>query len=181
MLIRSILFATALMFLSLVGASTFAQDADKSYHIQSDTLVVVKVKETNEYLAYSKRVGKWNAFTFPKGVTATPVIGGDVCAFKLEGEAIAELVAVDLNGNWCTAKLPAPAQKCSPIIADEVAVYVVDGTAHAFSGELGKWDSVPTSGTQVHAKKDMVIIVAHDSIAVFSSMTGEWAVAQTAK
>ena len=180
MFIRCILFATTLMCLSLAGRSMFAQDPDKSYHIQSDTLVVAKVKGTNEFLAYSKKVGKWNTFTFPKGVTATPVVGNGVCAFQLEGEAITELVAVDLKGNWCTSKLPAPAKKCVPIIADEVAVSVVDGTAHAFSGELGKWDSVPTSVTP-QVSKDIVMIVAPDSIAVFSSATGKWAVAQTTK
>lgn len=77
----------------------FAQDEDKSYHIQSDTLVVAKVKGTNEFLAYSKTVGKWNTFTFPQGVSAVPVVGSGVCAFQLEGEAITEVVAVDLKGN----------------------------------------------------------------------------------
>jgi len=180
MSIRSIVFATTLTCLSLAGGSILAQDADKSYYIQSDTLVVAKVKGTNEFLAYSKTVGKWNSFTFPKGVTAVPVVGNGVCAFQLEGEAITEVVAVDLKGNWCSSKLPAAAKKCVPIIAEDVAVFVVDGKAHAFSGELGKWDSVPAS-VAPQVSKDIAMIVALDSIAVFSSATGKWAVAQTAK
>ncbi len=158
----------------------FAQDADKSYYIQSDMLVVVKVKGANEFLAYSKTVGKWNSFTFPKAVMAVPVVGNGICAFQLEGEAITEVVAVDLKGNWCTSKLPAAAKKCVPIIADDVVVCVVDGTAHAFSGELGKWDSVAASVTP-QVSKDIAMIVAPDSISVFSSATGKWAVAKTTK
>lgn len=176
----SIVVAATLMSLLLAGGSTFAQDTDKSYHIQSDTLIVAKVKGTNEFLAYSKTVGKWTSFTFPKGVEAVPVVGNGVCAFQLEGEAITEVVAVDLKGNWCSSKLPAAAKKCVPIIADDVAVLVVDGRAHAFSGELGKWDSVPAS-VAPQVSKDIAMIVAPDSIAVFSSATGKWAVAQTAK
>ena len=43
---RSFVFATTLTCLSLAEGSILAQDADKSYHIQSDTLVVTKVKGT---------------------------------------------------------------------------------------------------------------------------------------
>lgn len=108
------------------------------------------------------------------------MLGNGVCLFQLEGEAITELVAVDLKGNWCISKLLAAAKNCVAIVEDEVAVTVVDGTAHAFSGELGKWDSVPTSVTP-QVSKDIVMIVAPDFLAVFSSATGKWAVAQTTK
>ena len=140
---------------------------------------MANVKGTNEFLAYSKKVGKWNSFTFPKGVTAIPVVGNGVCAFQLEGEAITELVAVDLKGNWCISKLSAAAKKCVPYV-DDVAVFAVDGKAHAFSAELGKWDSVSASVVPV-VSNDIAMILAPDSIAVFSSATGKWAVAQIAK
>jgi hypothetical protein len=42
------------------------------------------------------------------------------------------------------------------------------------------WDSVPAS-VAPQLSKHLAMIVAPDSIAVFSSATGKWAVAQTAK
>lgn len=182
MSVRSILVTTLLAALMCTRGSAFAQDTDKSYYIQTDNLVVAKVKSTNQFLAYSKTVGKWSPFTFPKGVTAVPVGTNGVCAFSLEGEAITEIVAVDHKGNWCTSKLPAASQTCVPIISreSEVVVCLVDGIAHAFSGELGKWDSVAAT-VAPQLSKDTVMIVAPDSIAVFSAATGKWAVAQTSK
>lgn len=177
---RIVLFATSLMCLSLTGVSIFAQDAEKSYHIQSDTLVVVKVHGANEYLAYSKNVGKWSSFAFPEGIKAVPVVGNGVCAFHLKGEAITELVAVDLKGNWCSSKLPAATKNCFPIIANDIAVFLVDGTAHAFSGELGKWDSLPAT-VAPQLSNDTAMIITPDSIAIFSSATGKWATAKTTK
>jgi len=180
MSVRSIMFTTLLAGLTFTGGSLFVQDTDKSYYIQNDTLVVAKVKGTNQFLAYSKTVGKWNTLTFPDGVTAVPILGNRTCAFQLDGKAINEIVAVDNKGNWCTSKLPAATQKCVPIISDNVAVCVVDGKAYAFSGELGKWDSVAAS-VAPQLSKDTAMIVAQDSIAVFSAATGKWAVAKTSK
>jgi hypothetical protein len=59
-------------------------------------------------------------------------------------------------------------------------VFVVDGKAHAFSGVLGTWDSVAAPVTP-EVSKDTAMIVALDSIAVFSAATGKWAVAKTTK
>ena len=180
MSIRSILFATMLTCLSLAKGSILAQDSDTTYYVQGDNLVVAKVKGTNEFLAYSTKVGKWNSFTFPKGVEATAVVQTGFAAFGLEGEEITDVVAVDAKGNWCTSKLSAAAKKCIPILTEHVAVFFVDGKAHAFSGELGKWDSVSASVTPV-VYKDIAMVVTSDSIAIFSATTGKWAVAQTAK
>jgi len=183
MFLRSVMYMTMLTCLTLTGGaggSLVAHAADRPVYIQSETLVVVQVKDTNRFLAYSKAVGKWNAFTFPEAVRAVPVMSGGVCAFLLEGEAVTELVAVDLKGNWRKSKLPAAARKCVPIVTDDVAVFLVDGKAHAFSGELGTWDAVPASVTP-ELTKDTALIAASDSIAVFSSATGKWAVAKTTK
>ena len=180
MFVRSIMFTTLLAGLTITGGSLFAQDTGKSYYIHNETLVVAKVKGTNQFLAYSKMVGKWNTFTFPDGVTAVPVLGGGPCVFQLEGEAITEIVAVDNKGNWCKSKLPASTQKCVPLVNNNVAVYVVDGTAYAFSGELGKWDSVAAS-VPPHLSYDFALIETPKSLAIFSAATGKWAVAKTTK
>ena len=180
MSVRSVMFTTLLAGLATTGGSLLAQDTDKSYYIHNDTLVVAKVKGTNQFLAYSKTVGKWNTFTFPDGVTVVPVLGNGPCVFQLEGEVITEIVAVDNKGNWCKSKLPAATQKCVPLIAGKVAVCVIDGTAYAFSGELGKWDSVAAPVTP-QLSNDMALIVAPESLAIFSPVTGKWAVAKTTK
>ena len=180
MSVRSVIYTTTLTCLTLAGGSLTAQEADRPTYVQSDTLVVAKVKDTNQFLAYSKTVGEWKAFTFPEGIRAVPVVEHGVCAFSLEGEAITGLVAIDLKGNWCGLRLPAPARKCMPVIATDVAVFVVDGRAYVFSGRLGMWDSVAASGTP-QVSKDTAMMVAPDSIAVFRADTGRWAVAKTTK
>src|SRR5687768_5204746 len=103
--------------LSEGGSGLLAQDPGKTVYLQSDQLVVAQVKDSNAYLAYGKKAGKWNRFDFPQGVNAVPVLSGGVCAFELTGDAVRELVAVDLKGSWRTIKLAAAAQKCVPIVS----------------------------------------------------------------
>lgn len=162
------------------GGGLRGQEFGKTVYLQSDQLVVAQVKQSNAYLAYGKKAGKWNRFEFPQGVTAIPVLSGGVGAFELTGDAVRELVAVDLKGNWKTIKLVEAARKCVPIVSEQVAVYMVDGRVYAFSAKLGQWDSIETQATPA-LSRDTALIVTADSIAVFSVATGKWAVADTSK
>jgi hypothetical protein len=166
--------------LSIGGSGLIAQDPGKTVYLQNDQLVVARVKDSNAYLAYGKKAGKWNRFEFPQGVLAVPVLSGGVCAFELTGDAVRELVAVDLKGSWKTIKLFDAAQKCEPIVSEQVAVYMVDGRVYAFSARLGQWDTIETQATPA-LSRDTAVIVTADSIAVFSVATGKWAVADTSK
>jgi hypothetical protein len=174
------MYASTLGYLTVAGGLLAGQETDKPFYVMNHTLVVAKVTETTRFLAYSRTVGEWNEFTFPEGVSTVPVVEGNICAFLLEGEAITELVAIDVKGNWCRSKLPATARKCVPIVQDNVAVYMVDGRAHAFSGQVGTWDSIAASRTP-YLGSDTAMIVTPDSIAIFSAATGKWAVAKTTK
>ena len=62
-------------------------------------------------------------------------------------------------------------------VSDQVAIYVVDGTAYAFSGKLGKWDSVAASAVP-QLSNETALLVEKESIAAFSASTGQWAVAE---
>ena len=166
--------------LSMGDRGLYGQDFGKTNYIQSDQLVVAQVRDSNAYLAYGKKAGKWNRFEFPQGVSAVPVLSGSVGAFELTGDAVAELVAVDLKGSWRTIKLVESTQKCVPIISEQVVVYMVDGRAYAFSAKLGKWDMIETQVPPA-LSKDTAVIVTADSIAVFSAATGKWAFADTSK
>lgn len=175
-----VLIASLVIVLSLAaeGAGQFGQDANRPVYIQSEQLVIAQVRDTNTFLAYSKKVGKWNRFEFPAGVTAIPVVSGAVCAFQLAGDAIKQIVAVDLKGNWQTMDLAEATREAVPIVSDQLAVFVIDGRAHAFSGKLGKWDSTPAR-VAAEVNRDTALVVHADSIAVFSVATGRWAVADT--
>ena len=166
--------------LSLAGSGLRAQALGDTIYLQSEQLVVAQVKDTRAYLAYGKKAGKWNRFEFPEGVVATPVLSGSVCAFELTGDAVRELVAVDVKGNWKTVKLIDAAQKCVPIVSDQVALYVVEGRVYAFSAKLGRWDTIETPAAP-SLSRDSVLIVMTDSIAIFSAATGKWAIADTSK
>lgn len=157
--------------------------------IPTGDVILVKGPEPNEYLAWSPADGRWRSHTFPKGVTATFVIGGSGCVFHLEGDAITELVAVDRRGRWCFCKLPAAAKQCIPIVGrGTVAACQVVGAKHvyAFSAETGTWAAFETAGIAPAAAgpmvgKDTVVMVEPGAVAAFSAATGEWAVAKTAK
>ena len=180
--LRRIAIAAILMALPSAAWTNglLAQEASKLIYIQSDSLIIAQRKDSNVFLAYSKKSGKWNRFEFPAGVTAVPVVSGGVCAFQTEGDAIHELVAVDSKGNWQTSKLAAPARQCVPIVSELLAVFVVDGQAHAFSGKLGKWDSIEARATP-EVSRDLALIVTADSIAAFGVATGKWALADTSR
>lgn len=177
MLFRAFFFLSALTSLILANGESVGEDVAEPPFIQTDSLVIARVKDTNSFLAYSESVGKWNTFTFPEGVNSKPVYGKGVCAFYAEGENITELVAVDLQGNWCTLTLTVPVKKCTPFMSDKVAGFIVNDRVYAFSGEHGKWDSV--NGSVVpNLTSDTALILTSDSIAVFSSATAKWAVAR---
>ncbi|MCH7727798.1 MAG: hypothetical protein IH991_15155 [Planctomycetes bacterium] len=177
MIVRSIQVSAFLSVLLFTGQAAIAQDEEKPFFIQSEQLIIAKVTDTNDFLAYGKELGKWTKHSFPDGVTAVPVVGNDVCAFSLKGDK----VAVDRAGNWRPFKLPmATATHCVPIISDTLAVYSVDGHVHAFSAILGRWHSV-VAKTVPSVGKDTVLLVTADRIAVFSAQTAKWAVANTTK
>lgn len=177
------ILGTTLAGVSLsVAGSLGGQEFGTTEYLQSDQLIVAQVKQSNAYLAFGsgKKGGKWNRFEFPEGVTAVPVLSSSVCAFELTGDAVGELVAVDITGSWKTIKLAATAQRCVPIVSEQVAVFMVDGHVYAFSARLGQWDTITTQ-TSPQLSRDTALIVTADSIAVFSAATGKWAVADTSK
>jgi hypothetical protein len=178
--VTAVLAATLLCAMFL-GAELCAEDAETSSYVYTSFGLVAPVRGTNEFVAYGKRAGKWNSFTFPKGVEARPIAGSGVCVFDLRGEGITEFVAVDQDGNWCTVKLSAPVNSCQPFVGGNVAVIESGGKAYAFSAELGKWDVVDAPVSTQLLLNGLAIIAAPDSIAVFSSETGKWAVTKTSK
>ena len=181
MIARSIPINAFIVALLVTSHASVAQDADGPVYVQDKTLIVAKVTDSNEFLAYSKQTGKWTSYTFPDGVTAVPVVTGDMCAFDITGDKITEIVAVDHQGNWRSYKLPmTTAMKCEPIVSGTVAVYSIDGHAHAFSAVLGEWDSLAATATP-SVSKDIAMIVTRDRIAVFSAVTANWAVADLKK
>jgi hypothetical protein len=175
-----IVIASLAILLSFAAGSAnlFGQDATRPVFVQSDQLIVAQVRDSNAFLAYSKKVGKWNRFEFPAAVAAVPVVSGGVIAFQLNGNGIKELVAVDSKGTWQTSPLAKETTEAIPIVSDQLAVFVIDGQAHAFSGKLGKWDTTPAR-VAAEVNRDTALVVHADSIAVFSVGTGRWAVADT--
>lgn len=155
-----------------------AQPPEAPRFIESDKLIVAPVEGANMFQVFSKEVGEWKSFKFPHGVEATPIIGGGVCTFKLEGKQISQIVAVDFRGNWVTFDLPKPATLCSPIISENLTVFVIDGRTYAFSAIAGRWDVID-SAAPPQVSNDVVLVVAPDWIGAFSAKTGKWSVAQT--
>ena len=147
-------------------------------YIEGGNIVVAPVDGANSFQVYSKEVGEWSKVSFPKGVAAIPVIGSDVCTFKLEGEEITELVAIDSKGKAVKQELPKAATLCNPIVSGKLAFFVVDGRAYAFSAIAGRWDVIDAPANP-HILNGVILVVAADWIGAFSAKTGKWKVAQT--
>ena len=149
------------------------------------TLIVAPVQGANEFRVYSSATGHWSDVVFPDGVSAAPIMDRGVCAFRLGGERITHLVAVGRNGHPSRFQLPQPVNAVGsdkvifPTVADKVAVFVVDGRAHAFSGETGRWDSIDAPATPELLSNDTAVVVASDWIGAFSPKVGKWAIART--
>jgi len=164
-----------------------AEEPNAPLYIQGGSLTVLKIEGGNQWAAYSAKAGKWSTHTFPDGVAAVPIVNGGVIAFHLSGKAVSELAAVDQNGVWEIHKLPkATDAACVPIIAGGVAVVAVDGNAHAFSGRLGKWDTLKGIGTatpEVNGPAfgntadsvDFVRITTATKMSMFSANSPTWA------
>jgi len=142
--------------------------------LSNKSLVVARIGESNQFTAYSKRTGEWTDYTFPKGVTVTPVTGAHLIAFALEGDSIANLVAVDAKGKWQIHKIAdANAKICTPHIGDNLAIYKIGETAYGFSGVSGVWDSIATK-EMPQISDASAMIVESGKISMFSSLSGKW-------
>lgn len=170
----AVLSLTALASAMLHPQPVSADDSGPS-HLKNETLVVARIGESNSFAAYSKHSGTWSIHKFADGLTAIPVLGQTLIAFQVSGDAVAELVAVDKNGEWRTHKLPKiGARTCTPIIASDVAAFSIDGKAYGFSGLNGSWASADLRQLPQVAS-DYAMIVSNDRISVFSAHTGAWA------
>jgi hypothetical protein len=174
------LLLVAIVLVTSISRGNVAQNPKHAGMIQSGDLIVTPVFGSDDFLAYSKRTGQWRKHTFPKGVTVVPVAAGSVVAFSSEGREVSELIAVDRDGNWRTFNLPRPAANCVPIVSQRLAVFHVDGHAHAFSGVTGTWDSVPDVAAAPAVDDDVALILDENRIAAFSAHTGNWAMASIA-
>ncbi|KAA1257420.1 hypothetical protein LF1_52690 [Rubripirellula obstinata] len=171
------MFRRTLIAVSLavpLASNTIADEGQPS-HLRNETLIVARIGDSNAFTAYSKHSGKWSTHAFAEGATVVPVMGETLAAFKVSGESVTELVAVDKNGAWKTQKLPKPASRtCTPVIGSDVAAFSIDGTVYGFSGLTGSWDTAPLPGPPQVAE-DFAMVLSDDHICVFSGFTGSWA------
>ena len=155
----------------------FAQ-GETTRFIEGGSLIIAPVDGANSFQVYSKEVGKWSNIVIPNSIEATPVVSTNICTFKLEGKKITHLVAVDAKGNVVKQKLPKPTTSCNPIVSAQMAAFVVDGRAYAFSAVVGRWDVIDSPVTP-QILNGAILVVAPDRIGTFSAKTGKWSVART--
>ncbi len=129
-------------------------------------------------------LGKWASHTFPDGIEVTPVVSNHCVAFRQRGQSVAELVAVDQNGNWPVHKLKDPVKGgCVPCLGQRLMYCIADGHTHAFSAVVGRWDSlaavstVPFQSVSLNEEAGMetILVVTPTSISTFSARCPMWA------
>ncbi|TWT79507.1 hypothetical protein CA13_09100 [Planctomycetes bacterium CA13] len=161
-----------LAFISF-ATNTPAEDSVPDF-VANKSVVVARIGDSNAFTAYSKQIGEWTTHKFPDGIRATPVSGSHLIAFALEGDSIAELVAVDANGNWQTHKLSDEnAKKCTPYVGANLAIYRIGFATWGFSGATRSWDSIKT-GAAPSLSEDSAMILEPGYIHMFSELSGKW-------
>lgn len=148
--------------LLLIAATSHCASADENESfvdrvIDESTIGLVRGDDSNAFAAYSKPNKRWSTHNFPCYLTVKPVTLGEstenkkndlVVAFEITGGPIADLVAIDCNGQFCVHKLE-KSLKCElkPILnGDGVIYYIVDEVVYAFSGKTSTWDSYRVPG-----------------------------------
>ena len=156
--------------------------------IDAGSFVIAFRKDSNVFLGYSAEDGSWDRHEFPEKVVADPVVSGSpdfsavdrgsTGAFRLSGDAIEELVAVDRHGRFQTVKLEQPASgKLTPYMVDGLILHVVDDRVYAFSTQTGTWDvlAVPKeAGVEVRVEGSISVrgLSVNGGKAVYSSDEG---------
>jgi hypothetical protein len=148
------------LLLIAVTTHCVAADENESFAVRvidEATIGVVRGDDSNAFAAYSKLRKRWSTHNFPNHLTVKPWTLGEftaknkndlVVAFELAGGPVADLVAVDCNGQFRIHKLETALDgELKPVLnGDGVIYYIVDETVFAFSGKTGTWDSYHVPG-----------------------------------
>ena len=106
---------------------------DLSAPIMSSTLITLQPKDSGAVLAHSVETGKWHGYRLKPGVTAVPVINGELLAIQFQGESIPELAVFSTNGRWDVQKLAEPGEgSVTPILAGKLVAYSVGKRIYAY-------------------------------------------------
>ncbi|MFO0892230.1 MAG: hypothetical protein U0790_24215 [Isosphaeraceae bacterium] len=109
----------------------------------------------------------------------TLIEGPNVAALMIEGPDIKRLVASSgMDGDWVSCELKVPfSGRAMPIVANDVAAYVVGPHVYAFSGPKKKWDVLELpAGVRGFpmVKAGSVRVQAGEQFHEFSASSGAW-------
>lgn len=107
-------------------------------------------KRDNLYFTYTKTSDTWHRYQFSAGLKVKEVTTGDSPAetgfvgFNISGDPIAELVATDIQGNFCPYRpaQPLKGELYAMTAGQGVGYYLADQRLIAFSAETGTWDEL---------------------------------------
>jgi RNA polymerase sigma factor (sigma-70 family) len=152
---------------------------DPSAPLMSASIITLQPKGTNRLLAHSAETGRWSAYTLPQGVTATPLLTGDLLAPHFQGESIPQLAVFSAkHGHWTIHGLDEPAQgQALPLVSNSLVAYAIGPRVYAYSAEADKWDVLELKEpAQPSVDPFRVFVESGGKLAVFSLKTGTWSV-----
>ncbi len=120
--------------------------------VVTETIELMRGRDTNAFAAYSTVRKAWDAHCFPHFLTVKPWTLGEfgerasnaVIAFELSDGPIEKLIAVDTKGRFRAFELETPVRReMRPMLnGKSVIYYIADGVVYAFSGRTGTWDTL---------------------------------------
>jgi hypothetical protein len=89
------------------------------------------------------------------------------------------------TGSWDKVRLDKPIKEFQPIASGREACVVVGSHVYAFSGVVGRWDSIEVADAKeppvpIVDADDRIRVVSGSKIYMFSAITGRWAAADMA-
>jgi hypothetical protein len=113
-----------------------------------------------------------------KKPTVTPNFSGEIVALSVQGEKVSR-VAVAINGRWYPQDLREPAISATPIIGNQMVMYVLGRCVYAFGAGAGNpgWDVLELpKGSQPRPSVDSnALRIGHGShIYLFKNWTHKW-------
>jgi hypothetical protein len=148
---------------------------------RSSSILVVESPDRTAWQAMSLEAAdtRWQKLTFPPGITASPVIGGDTMALILKGETIDHVAAFSVHtGEWSKQHLLKPvAEQITPAVGAGCALYQAGNDFYAFGALKGTWGVLHLEGDE-KAKAALspqdIEVLQGNRLYVFSLKQGVW-------
>jgi RNA polymerase sigma factor (sigma-70 family) len=149
--------------------------------IRTESMVLVQSPDRTAWEGMSLELDRprWSKIQFRPGLSAHPVVSGDVAALSIWGKTIDQVAAFSpFTGNWVAQMLREPVKDgINPVVGPEWALYQAGNDFYAFSSRRGVWSVLHLEGKEqasVTLSGAAIEVMQGNRLYVFALKHGEW-------